>query len=194
MRLVQYFIIKLIMQITPNAAITNKFAPGDRLFVVFNIGPDIKINQFKIEGMVAEFITDKPNYLYAYKTDGAGREGGVNLSWSREDMCFFDRKRAEKKAVQMVGDLLGEYKGEIEKVQAEFEKKMTSLKTEMGKINAKHLDVLPNELIEPMTDEDEAVAEMAGHTEPESETKINEESNGENQTETVPDKAEQPTD
>ena len=188
------------MQITPNANLANKYAPGDRVWIVFSLEENIKINQFTILGFVAEQRPaqegeeKKMRYLYAYNVDGEGKENGsVNVSWAEEDLIHFDKKHAQKKAVQLVGDLIYSYREEAENMKAsykqhcemnqkKFEEAMRAHELKMNSVNAKHLEVegeeeAPECETQPeMPEVPESGAQEEQNITPESETQPNLES------------------
>lgn len=160
--------------LTPNATISNKYVPGDKVWIIFSLGPVIKINQFEIKGMVMEVIDGKTTFMYGYNVDGSGRAGGLNLSFAKESMCYFDKEKAEKHAVNLVGDLVGEYRNEIQRVQEEANAKIANLSKAMGQINAKHLEVEEKETspadepvkAEPANQSEEVKSEVETETKP----------------------------
>jgi len=195
--------------LTPNATLANKYVPGDQVWVVFSIGPDIKINQFTLTGFVAQLKPDtkEMEYLYSYQMDGTGKEDGVNPSWAKEELIHFDKKHAEKKAVQMMGDLIAAYRDEMENKKLEyqelclsnqkkFDSEMTRMAAEMSQINAKHLEVAAapgqDQPAEPTQNPEEPTHSQAEPTQ--TETQIKPETNGESEADPVPDKEATPAD
>ena len=146
---------------TPNVQLTNKYSKGDKVWAVFSIGNELKVNEFEIMSFTAELIEDKPvRYLYGFKISGDGHGDGVNLTFLGEDMIFFDRNKAEKRAEQVVGELMEsydkeiedaemDYKGHLEKTEKTYQAIMTRLREQRNSCTAKNLEVKPREVVVP---------------------------------------------
>jgi len=128
---------------TPNMQLKNKYAVGDKVWAIFSIGPDIKIGQYTVRSLNAEIIGyDEPAYIYGFNIAGDGSEEGVNLTFIKESLIFFDRTEAEKKTAQMVAELLAEYDKEEANMTKKFEESMRALREERNKVNNNNLEVV----------------------------------------------------
>uniref|UniRef100_A0A6H1ZRN2 Uncharacterized protein n=1 Tax=viral metagenome TaxID=1070528 RepID=A0A6H1ZRN2_9ZZZZ len=146
---------------TPNVQLTNKYSKGDKVWAVFSIGNELKVNEFEIMSFTAEIIEDKPvRYLYGFKIAGDGHGDGVNLTFLGENMIFFDRNKAEERAKQVVGELIEsydkeiedaerDYKSHLEKTAKTFDSIMARLREQRNSCNANNLEVKPREVVVP---------------------------------------------
>ena len=100
---------------SPNMQFRNKFAIGDKIWVVFTNGPLLRVNEFEVKSFNAEIIGfDEPGYIYGFTISADGHEASPTLTFIKESMCFRDRELAEKHAQTLIGDLMAEYDKEIE--------------------------------------------------------------------------------
>lgn len=145
---------------SPNMQFKNKYAIGDIVWAVFVNGPNLKVNQFEIKSLNCEVIGfDEPAYIYGFTIDGDGYGDGVNLIFIQENLCFFSRVDAEKKAKTMIGEVLAQYDQEIEQETRTYEKKIQNLNEQKSKVNANNLEVEPREVEVPPQEEPKADTE-----------------------------------
>lgn len=134
--------------------LSNKFAIGDEVWAVVALGPDLKVGKYPVMGMNAENIGDGFKYMYHLPISNDGHADSINMTIVDEDLMYFDRSDAEKRAVRTVNELQNEYKKKIEEITADYEKDMKEsedeferrigiLTEEMEKINATDLVIQP---------------------------------------------------
>lgn len=144
---------------SPNMQFENKFAKGDKVWAVFSIGPDVKVNELEIKAFVAEVSEHGTRYLYGFTLDGYGTNEGANMTFLSDDLIFFDKTKAEKRAGERVEDLKAEYDNRIAELNAkrnqamaQFDDEIARLRKEQLECNANNLEVEPREVQVPPQD------------------------------------------
>lgn len=131
----------------PYQKLENKFSVGDIVWVVFNLGPKMKVSRFKVAYFQSEKMGAGPfeyNYGFFIGKDGHDDES-VNLSFFGETSVFENtdagKEAAVRKAESLVELLRLKYNAEIEKRMKDIDK----MKQECLEITTSSLFVAPKE-------------------------------------------------
>ena len=130
-----------IYTVTKNMKLNNKFAIGDKVFVVHSYGPNIVITEAEVQSFCAEVLGygSDLNYIYGFNLPSNTGEEVANLTFLTENQCFTDEAAAIKQATKLVENLIEQYEDKIKTETANFEEFIKNLTEQKNKVNADNL-------------------------------------------------------
>jgi hypothetical protein len=138
----------------PNMQFENKYNIGDKVWIVFNLGPEIKLNQFTVQYLQAEKMQARPiEYNYGVFLGADGVDGhSIELSYFSEVQIYPTREAAVAEAEGRKQELTKMYGEKAKQIHAQAEK----MEQEALKVTTATLEIIIPKEEEPVDHKTEA--------------------------------------